>query len=63
VCYQPLVGSADIADLPPEIQDKVYRPGRDGLVEDVTLQFPERVTSYSGGDWELVENEDEGNDE
>jgi hypothetical protein len=59
VCHKPLTGDANASDLPPELQDKVYRPGRDGVIDDVELEFDERQPSYSGGPWELVEREEE----
>jgi hypothetical protein len=48
-----LDGGADASELPPEIQEKIYRPREHGFVDDVEIQT-ERPQSYSGGQWELV---------
>lgn len=50
VCYEPLVNEQN---LDPEIAKKVYRPGVDGVIEDVEIEQPVGPT-YSRGNWEMI---------
>jgi hypothetical protein len=52
VCYEPINYG-----VPEELQDKIYRPGVDGIIPDVEIE-QERAESYSDGGWELVRSEE-----
>ena len=57
VCYEPLN-----YDIPEELRDKVYRPGVDGILPEVEVEFPDRVATSSGGSWELIDHDEASKD-
>ena len=42
------------AELRPEIREKIYRPGRDGMVEEFELKSDEEPRMIDGG-WGRIE--------
>jgi hypothetical protein len=58
VCYEPLF---NVEELPPEIQEKIYRPSEDGMIEDVDLQLQDKDKSpMRDGGWGMIgENGDD----
>jgi hypothetical protein len=47
VCHEPVIV---VEELPPEIQDQIYRPGKDELPKDVTLRFPPTTGMGNGAE-------------
>ena len=54
VCYKPL---GDVDALPPEIQEKVYRPREHGMIPDVELELDEEPRVQDTG-WTKIETND-----
>ena len=51
VCYEPLF---DEEQLSPEIREKIYRPERDGKVEEFELELQEREAPLRDEGWGMV---------